>query len=200
MVTGQSLSTERGISGNVIPPGCEGTLIVTYSKLRETKKNNSNNELTDRLNSADFNGFEFLGRLGYDGRMNVSYDTSELRMLSEEKKVITAEHFIYNQLVDSFTDISFKLEKLFSEMKIQNKISGYDSKICYDYAIATQKILDVIINSDSSQDYSTGVYFVIAQPNKSPPGVNGSHFESAEIRMFLLKYNLPKNTENITHT
>ena len=192
MVPGQSLSSENSTLSSVIPPDSVGHLVVTYSKAWEAKKNSgrnkSCNELTDRLASADFSDFEFLGRLGYNGGMNVAYCNSELKEVAEEKKVIMAQHFVYT----GYNDISIWLGKIFSDMKEQNKIDKYDPLLSYAYAHATQKILETMTFDDCNQDVFTEVYFVFAQPNKSPPGVNGSHFESEQIRMFLLKYNPPK--------
>ncbi len=143
--------------------------------------------LINKLSSSQLTGFELLARLGYDSRLDVTYSSSELMEVVKENKIITARHFFYARDT-SPSEISLLLEKTFSEIKSAHKICEYNPRICSEYALATQKVLEALPSDDSDETHFTDIYFVVAHPHISPPGINGHHFESKEIRMFLLKY------------
>jgi hypothetical protein len=137
--------------------------------------------LVGNLLFANFDGFTLTGRLGYDNGLNVSLDTSEVYKVKEDDILLVKYCVIFP--ADFYGVLSNDLDLFLNHMKQNKKIKDYDNAICWAYSEAARKLLD-----DENAQNGMPVYLMIAQPNKSPPGINGHHFESAEVRVFLLKH------------
>ncbi|MGV8172404.1 MAG: hypothetical protein ACP5OA_06960 [Candidatus Woesearchaeota archaeon] len=161
----------------------------------------SDNELTDKLISGDFEGFELLGRLSYNGGLHITYPTKLFPI--EKNEIITAKHHYTRYLDpdDPCKHIALQLEKIVKDNNISLPIQLSAKSSIYDsYAQAAGKILDatsIALNSGGEYDFQhddcTDVYFLITRPNTSSELLDAcltcSHFESTTFVMYLLKHN-----------
>jgi hypothetical protein len=186
---GTLLSSIGSVVGNTLSG--ENLLIVKAHERNELAKH-----YIKQLVSANFKGFELLGRIGYNGRLHVVFPGSELTSLKPDDIVDVINQSIDPAMDYSSSDFTFQVENLIE--KYNNPCRHKEnngpslSAICDNYYSAITKV----VNSNMSlfqRDADPRMYLIIARPvnifDSDGKRVKSEDFESNECVLYLLKRN-----------